>query len=164
MPLCIPAFHPHIMVLGITSATKNGVLIKGSRYVEEMKNITAIVFDKTGTLTEGKLEVTDVISLNNYSETEILQIAGSLESRSKHPLAEAIIQGVDESGMDLKEVEDFKSITGSGVKGRINEETFYIGKKSLFKGSFEFSQKQIDELQNQGKTVVILGKRNTSLV
>jgi Cd2+/Zn2+-exporting ATPase len=150
---------PVAMVSGITSATRNGVLIKGSRYVEEMKNISTMIFDKTGTLTEGKLEVTDVVTLNNYSEGEILQIAGSLESRSKHPLAEAIVQHVEKSDMDLKEVIDFKSITGSGVKGAIDEEIFYIGKKSLFKESSEFPQKQIDELQNEGKTVVILGNQ-----
>lgn len=148
---------PVAMVSGITSATRNGVLIKGSRYVEEMKNITTMVFDKTGTLTEGKLEVTDIMSLNNYSEREILQISGSLESRSKHPLAEAIIQHVEESDMDFEEVKGFESITGKGVKGKIKDKMFYIGKKSLFKVSPEFPQKSIDKLQNEGKTIIILG-------
>ena len=148
---------PVAMVSGITASTRNGVLIKGSKYVEEMKNINTLVFDKTGTLTEGKLEVTDVLPLNNYSKNEILQIAGSLESRSKHPLAEAVIQYVEESDMDFKEVKDFESITGNGVKGRIDEKTFYIGKKSLFKGNPEFPEKLINKLQNEGKTAIILG-------
>lgn len=158
--LCPCAFllsTPVAMVSGITSATRNGVLIKGSRYVEEMKNINTVVFDKTGTLTEGKLEVTDIVTLNNYSEGEILQIAGSLESRSKHPLAEAIIHHVEESDMDLKQVKGFESITGKGVKGKINEKMFYIGKKSLFKGNPELSEDLIGKLQNEGKTVIILG-------
>ena len=148
---------PVAMVSGITASTRNGVLIKGSKYVEEMKNINTIVFDKTGTLTEVKLEVTDVLPLNNYSKNEILQIAGSLESRSKHPLAEAVIQYVEESDMDFKEVKDFESITGNGVKGRIDEKTFYIGKKSLFKGNPEFPEELINKLQNEGKTAIILG-------
>ncbi|HEX3012714.1 MAG TPA: cation-translocating P-type ATPase, partial [Methanobacterium sp.] len=147
---------PVAMVSGVTASTRNGVLIKGSKYVEEMKNISTIVFDKTGTLTEGKLEVTDVIPLNNYSKNEILQIAGSLESRSKHPLAEAIINYVEESNMDFKEVKDFESITGNGVKGRIDEKMFHIGKKSLFKGNSEFPEELIKELQNKGKTAIIL--------
>mgnify|MGYP001437981855 CR=1 FL=1 len=148
---------PVSMVSGITSGTRNGVLIKGSKYVEEMQNINTIVFDKTGTLTEGKLEVTNVITLNGCSKKEILQIAGSLESKSKHPLAEAVIQYVEESDMDFKDVKDFESITGKGVKGQINGKTFYIGKKSLFRGSPEFPEELIDKLQNEGKTVIILG-------
>lgn len=148
---------PVAMVSGVTAGTRNGVLIKGSRYVEEMKNINTLVFDKTGTLTEGKLEVTDVLTFNNYSEGEILQIAGSLESRSKHPLAEAIIHHVEKSNMGFKEVKDFESITGKGVKGKINEKMFYVGKKGLFKGSPELPEDLISKLQDEGKTVVLLG-------
>jgi len=148
---------PVSMVSGITSGTRNGVLIKGSKYVEEMKNVNTIVFDKTGTLTEGKLEVTDVITLNGYSKNEILQLAGSLESKSKHPLAEAVIQYFEESDMDSKEVKDFKSITGKGVQGQINGKMFYIGKKSLFRDNPEFPEEIINNLQNEGKTAIILG-------
>ncbi|MEN6292006.1 MAG: heavy metal translocating P-type ATPase, partial [Methanobacterium sp.] len=148
---------PVSMVSGITSGTRNGVLIKGSKYVEEMQHINTMVFDKTGTLTEGKLEVTDVLTLNGYSEKEILQIAGSLESKSKHPLAEAVIQYVEESNMDFKDVKAFESITGKGVKGQINGEMFYIGKKSLFRGSPEFPEEEINKLQNEGKTAILLG-------
>ncbi|WP_308572374.1 cation-translocating P-type ATPase [uncultured Methanobacterium sp.] len=148
---------PVAMISGITSGTRNGVLIKGSKYVEEMKNIDSIVFDKTGTLTEGKLEVTDVITLNNYSEKEILQIAGSLEAKSKHPLAEAVVQYVKDSDIEFREVKNFESITGSGVSGLINGKMFYIGKKSLFKGNPEFPEDKINELQSEGKTAIILG-------
>ncbi len=148
---------PVAMVSGVTASTRNGVLIKGSKYIEEMRNIDTIVFDKTGTLTEGKLEVTDVLPLNNYSKNEILQIAGSLESRSKHPLAEAVINYVRKSNMEFKEVQKFESITGNGVKGIINEKMFYIGKKSLFKGNPEFPEELINKLQNEGKTAIILG-------
>lgn len=148
---------PVAMVSGITSGTRNGALIKGSKYVEMMRNIDTVVFDKTGTLTEGKLEVTDVFALNDYSKNEILQIAGSLESKSKHPLAEAIIQYVEESGMEFKDVKHFESMTGNGVKGLINGKMFYIGKKGLFKGNPEFPEGEINKLQTEGKTVIILG-------
>lgn len=150
---------PVAMVSGITSGTRNGVLIKGSRYVEEMKNVNTVVFDKTGTLTEGKLEVTDVVAWNSYSEGEILQIAGSLESRSKHPLAEAIVQHVEDSNMDFKEVKGFESVTGRGVKGIIDEKMFYVGKKSFFKGNRELSEDVVTKLQGEGKTVIIVGNQ-----
>jgi Cd2+/Zn2+-exporting ATPase len=156
-PCALAISTPVSMVSGITSATRNGVLIKGGQYVEEMQNVDLMVFDKTGTLTEGKLEVTDVITLNNYSEGEILQIAASLESRSKHPLAEAVIRCIEKSEMDFKEVEDFQSITGKGIQGRIDNKMFYIGKKSLFKSNPEFPDETIQNLENNGKTAVILG-------
>ena len=156
-PCALAISTPVSMVSGITAGTRNGVLIKGGEYVEEMQNIKTMVFDKTGTLTEGKLEVTDVITLNNYSEKEILQIAGSLESRSKHPLAEAVIRYVEKSDMNFKNVENFESITGKGLKGKIDNKMFYIGKKSLFKDYSEFPNKIVSDIENNGKTAIILG-------
>jgi Cd2+/Zn2+-exporting ATPase len=148
---------PVAMVSGITSSTKNGVLIKGSRYVEEMQKINVMVFDKTGTLTKGELEVTDIISLNGTTKNEVLSIAGSLESKSKHPLAEALMRYVEESDIELKNVKDFESITGKGLKGEIDGEIFYIGKKSLFEGAYEFPDELRHEIQNDGKTAVLIG-------
>jgi Zn2+/Cd2+-exporting ATPase len=145
------------MVSGITSSTKNGVLIKGSRYVEEMQKIRVMVFDKTGTLTKGELEVTDVINLNNYPKNKVLALAGSLESKSKHPLADAVIKHVKMFDMELDDVKDFESITGNGLKGKIDGEMFYIGKKNLFKTDVEFPDELIDKLENDGKTVIIIG-------
>ena len=156
-PCALAISTPVSMVSGITAGTKNGVLIKGGEYIEEMQNIKTMVFDKTGTLTEGKLEVTDVISLNKYSENEILQITGSLESRSNHPLAEAVMRHIENSSMDFKDVDNFESITGKGIKGLIDDETFYIGKKGFFKNISEFPNELVQNLQDDGKTVIILG-------
>lgn len=156
-PCAMAISTPVSMVSGITAGTNNGVLIKGGEYLEEMQKIKTMVFDKTGTLTEGRLEVADVFSLKNYSNEEIFQIAGSLESKSKHPLAEAITQYMEKSGSDLEEVHDFKSVSGSGVQGRINEKMFYVGKKSLFKGKYEFPDKLIQQLQGEGKTIILIG-------
>ena len=148
---------PVAMVSGITASTKNGVLIKGSRYVEEMQKINVMVFDKTGTLTEGALEVTDIINLNKTSKSELLTIAGSLESKSKHPLAEAVMNYVERSGTALKDVKDFKSIPGKGLKGKINGQMYYIGKKSLFQSHYEFPDALRHEIQDNGKTAILVG-------
>jgi Cd2+/Zn2+-exporting ATPase len=156
-PCALAISTPVSIVSGITAGTNNGVLIKGGEYVEEMQNIKTMVFDKTGTLTEGKLEVTDIITLNKYSEKEILQIVGSLESKSKHPLAEAVIRYIEKSEMEFKDVNNFESITGKGVKGLIDKKMFYVGKKSLFKGNPEFPDELIQKLQEEGKTVIIAG-------
>ncbi len=166
-PCALAISTPVSMVSGITAGTNNGVLIKGGEYVEEMQKIKTMVFDKTGTLTEGKLEVTDVFALNNYSKKEVFQIAGSLESKSKHPLAEAVVQYIkklnenenefQDSNVNFKEVHNFESVSGSGVKGSIDGEMFYAGKKSLFRDNLDFPDELIDDIENQGKTIVIIG-------
>ena len=91
-PCALAISTPVSMVSGITAGTNNGVLIKGGEYIEEMQKIKTIVFDKTGTLTEGKLEVTDIIPFKRLYKERIIEISGSLESKSKHPLAEAVVK------------------------------------------------------------------------
>ncbi len=156
-PCALAISTPISMVSSITAGTRNGVLMKGGEYVEEMQNTRVIVFDKTGTLTMGKLIVTDFTPLNNYSKKILLGIAGSLESKSKHPLAEAVTNYVDESGIDYRDVIEFESITGKGVSGRINDEMFYMGRKNLFKDYNDFPVDLINKLESEGKTVVIIG-------
>ena len=154
---------PVAMVSGITASTKNGVLIKGSRYVEEMSKIKVMVFDKTGTLTQGNLELTDIIALNNYSKAEILGVAGSLELNSNYPIGNAISSYVKEEGVKLSEVKDFKSITGNGLKGTIDNKTYILGKKNLFSNKYEFSDTMIREFEDQGKTVVLIANETEIL-
>jgi Cd2+/Zn2+-exporting ATPase len=157
-PCALAISTPVSIVSGLTSAAKNGVLIKGGSYLEEIKNVKVIVFDKTGTLTEGKPEVIDVIALNEYSEKDVLQIGASLESRSTHPLAEAIIEKAKEENVKLKDVRAFKSIAGKGLKGRIEGKRFYVGSKSFFKElGIEFPDKLLGDIEEEGKTAVLIG-------
>jgi Cd2+/Zn2+-exporting ATPase len=147
------------MVSAITSATRNGVIIKGSTYVEEMRNIKAVIFDKTGTLTEGKLELSDVGVLDdNYSEEDIVKIAGSLESQSSHPIAQAVVKYADEHNILLDAVEEFRNVPGKGIVADINGEQFYAANESLIEGStFEISKEEIDQCSGEGKTLIFVG-------
>jgi Cd2+/Zn2+-exporting ATPase len=155
-PCALAISTPVSMVSGITAGTNNGVLIKGGEYVEEMQRIRTIVFDKTGTLTEGKLELTDIIPLKNYSKDRIIEITGSLESKSKHPIAEAVVKYTEKTGIKLLEVTNFKSVTGKGVKGQINNEMFYVGRRNLLTIINEFPDDLIEKLEINGKTVLII--------
>jgi Cd2+/Zn2+-exporting ATPase len=159
-PCALAISTPVSMVSGITAGTNNGVLIKGGEYVEEMQRIRTIVFDKTGTLTEGKLELTDIIPLNNYSKDRIIEITGSLESKSKHPIAEAVVKYTEEKGIKLLEITNFKSVTGKGVKGQINKEMFYVGRKSLLTILNDFPDDLIEKLEINGKTVLIIADQD----
>jgi Cd2+/Zn2+-exporting ATPase len=91
-PCALAISTPVAMVSALTSAARHGVLIKGATFIEELNKIKAFAFDKTGTLTRGKLDITDIIGFNNNSQNEVLSIAASLEARSGHPVAKAIIK------------------------------------------------------------------------
>ncbi len=160
-PCALAISTPVAMVSGLTSAAKNGVLIKGGSYLEEIKHAKVIVFDKTGTLTEGKPEVTDIVALNEYSEKEMLQIAASLEAKSKHPLAEAIIEKAKKENVEMIDIQEFKSVAGKGLVGKIDGDLFYAGNKSFFKESnIEYSDKAQKDFEEEGKTAVLVGSRN----
>ena len=150
------------MVSAITSATKKGVLIKGSTYVEEMRNVKAVIFDKTGTLTEGKLALSDINVIDDaYSEEEIVRIAASLEHSSSHPIAQAIVDyaGINEISFD--EIEDFKNIPGKGIVGTVDGKRYYAANESLIEGSeFNVSREEINKYTAEGKTLVFIGDEN----
>jgi Cd2+/Zn2+-exporting ATPase len=155
---------PVSVASGITSAARNGVLIKGGNHLEAMGEVDAIAFDKTGTLTKGELAVTDVIPVGGTSETDVLRYAGTLEQRSEHPISDAILDRADEAEVRLSNVSKFESITGKGVKAHIGGETHYAGKPGLFEelgfdldGDSIGRSDAIAALQREGKTVVLVG-------
>ncbi len=146
------------MVSAITSATRNGVIIKGSTYVEEMRNVKAVIFDKTGTLTEGKLKLSDIRVLDeNYSEEDVVRIAASLESESSHPIAQAVVNYASDENIALDHVEEFKNVPGKGILANINGEQYYAANEPLIEGSsFDISMDEIKSYA-EGKTVIFVG-------
>ncbi|HID91487.1 TPA: cadmium-translocating P-type ATPase, partial [Candidatus Bathyarchaeota archaeon] len=156
-PCALAISTPVAMVSAITSAARNGVLIKGSNHVEEISKIRVFAFDKTGTLTEGKLEVTDIVSFG-HSREKILLRAASLEDLSEHPIARAIVERAKREGVELRAVDGFRAIAGKGVTGEIDGETYYVGSERMFRElSIDFPEEHVERLQNEGKTVVLVG-------
>ncbi|WP_254538732.1 heavy metal translocating P-type ATPase [Halomarina litorea] len=169
---------PVSVVSGITSAAKNGVLIKGGNHLEAMGEVDAVALDKTGTLTKGELTVADVVPLGQYEETDVLRYAAALEQRSEHPIAEAILTRADEADLDARPTPTaFESLTGKGIRADLDDETYYAGKPALFEDlGFDLSQSRratdggvvtepstenahdaLSELEQDGKTVVFVG-------
>jgi P-type Cu+ transporter len=164
-PCALGIATPMVVSLGIDKAAREGVLIKGGEYLEKLANIDTVIFDKTGTLTKGKPEVTDVISNNNngYNQYEILQIASSLENRSEHPIAQAIINKAFEQSIPTLEVSQFNSISGHGIMAFYQEKRIFVGSPTtsiattLNNGSSIIPQRlqsEISKLEAEGKTVV----------
>jgi Cd2+/Zn2+-exporting ATPase len=159
-PCAFAISTPVAMVSALTSATRNGVLIKGSRYIEELGNVKAVAFDKTGTLTEGQLVVTDIVSVNGSAD-EVLEVAASLETFSEHPISQAIVEKVANPGVSFQPVKNFNAITGRGVTGTIDGMEFFVGSERLFtERGIPYSREQVDQLEREGKTVVLVGSEN----
>lgn len=157
---------PVAVVTAIGNAARHGILIKGGAYLEVASGINVIAFDKTGTLTVGCPEVTDVVALNNYSKEEILRIAASIESRSEHPLADAILREAERHSLPLVKIEDFESITGLGARAKVDGQVYRIGSRELFRDFANLNGNEIEvlvELENQGKTTILLGNEKELL-
>ena len=108
-----------------------GVLIKNAEALERFETIDTLIVDKTGTLTEGKPKLVAVIAEPGFEQTELLRLAASLERGSEHPLAEAIVRGAEERGLELASAEDFEAITGKGVVGRVAGKSVALGNLAL---------------------------------
>lgn len=161
-PCSLVISTPVSIVSAIGNAAKNGVLVKGGVYLEEIGHLRAIAFDKTGTLTKGKPVVTDFIATSSETDINYLSIISSLESLSQHPLASAILNEADKTNVDYKsiQIEDFQSITGKGLTGIHQNRRYYIGSPKLFSASVieETAVKvQYRQFQEQGKTAMYFG-------
>lgn len=135
---------------GIGAASKNGILIKGSNYLEALNSIDTIIFDKTGTLTEGKFEVIKVEPLMNYSEEEILEIAATVEYFSNHVIAKSIVKA-NNKDVDKNVITNYEELSGLGIKAKYKSMQIYIGNKKLME-KFNINCKAYDE---KGTTVYL---------
>ena len=170
---------PVSVVSGITSAARNGVLIKGGNHLEAMGAVDAVAVDKTGTLTKGELTVTDVVPLGGTGEATLLRRAAALEGRSEHPIGDAVVDHAAAAGIGAPpEPSAFESLTGRGIRGEVDGETYYVGKPGLFEElGFDLSAARpapdggavpdaaradppaglLADLEREGKTVVLVG-------
>jgi Cd2+/Zn2+-exporting ATPase len=146
---------PVSVVSGVTSAAKNGVLVKGGDHLEAMGEVDVVAMDKTGTLTEGDLAVTDVVSFGGVDDSEVLARATAVESRSEHPIAEAVVARAEEDGVERPSVTEFESLTGKGVRAVVDGTNTYVGKPELFRSlGFDLSHVHV---QTDGGAVTAAG-------
>ncbi len=159
-PCALVISTPVSIVAAIGNASRQGILIKGGVYLEQMSSIKMIAFDKTGTLTKGHPAVTDVIPLQPMEATELLLLAASIEKYSEHPIAQAILEKVDLHS--LQAVTHFKALTSKGAQGDINGQTIYVGNPLLFTelGLVDLPTQELTALQQEGKTTILVGTKN----
>ena len=156
-PCALGLATPVAIMVGTGKGAENGILIKSAESLELLHKIDTVVLDKTGTITQGKPEVTDIVS--KIDQNSLLSIAGTLEKASEHPLAEAITKEVEKRGIILKEARDFKSISGRGIKAKIENKEYLIGNEAFITESkipFNEIVEKSEMLLKEGKTVIYI--------
>ena len=158
-PCALGLATPVSIMVGTGRGAMAGVLIKNAEALEIMEKVDTLVVDKTGTLTEGKPKLVAVQAEPGFAGDEILRIAASLERASEHPLAEAIVRGAEEKGIELVKAVNFQSITGKGVTGEVDGHTVAAGSVKLLESlgiSSEDLSQQADQQRVEGKTVMFV--------
>ncbi|MFO7682536.1 MAG: heavy metal translocating P-type ATPase [Chloroflexota bacterium] len=162
-PCAIVISTPATVLSAIGNGAKRGVLFKGGAYVEKAAEIKVIAFDKTGTLTVGKPRVTDVVvCAQNWDgdEAQLLQLAAAVETKSEHPLAQAIITAAKERGLTLNGASDFHSETGMGVYATVDDRQIAVGNLRFFDNwvldGLDRAIVQLEQFQDAGKTAVLV--------
>ena len=160
-PCALGLATPVAIMVGTGKGAENGILIKSGDALETAHQIDTVVLDKTGTITQGKPVVTDIICAagKNADKTQLLQIAGSLEKGSEHPLAEAIVNYCETNSIALEKVTDFNALFGKGIEGTVSGTHYFAGNEKMMeeKGiSLSTEQKnQIQALAKQGRTPLL---------
>ena len=168
-PCALGLATPTALMVGSGMGAERGVLIRSGEAIQSLKDIKVVVLDKTGTITKGKPALTDVVATGAFGEDAVLRAAAAVEAGSEHPLAQAIVAGAHERGVDVPEVTQFKSLTARGVQGELDGGTVRVGSRRLLEEagiSLGDLDARLTELETEGKTamLVAIGDQAAGLV
>ncbi len=157
-PCALGLATPTSIMAGSGRAAEFGILFKGGEHLETTHHLDTIILDKTGTVTNGKPSLTDVILAEGLNETEFLTLVGSAEKNSEHPLAQAIVEGIQDKGIELAGSETFEALPGFGVQATVNGKELLIGTRRLMakhQVNVQEMLAKMEELEKQGKTAML---------
>lgn len=163
-PCALGLATPVAIMVGTGKGAENGILIKSAESLEMLHSINTVILDKTGTITEGKPVVTDIVT--SMEQKDFLIIAGSLERKSEHPLAEAITNKAKEEKIEFIEIQEFQSTSGRGIQGKINGQKYFAGNIAFMdenKININEFKSSSDKLASKGKTVLYFANENKLL-
>ena len=163
-PCALGLATPVAIMVGNGVGAKNGILFKTASCLEQAGKVQIIALDKTGTITSGEPKVTDIITSNEFSESELIKFAYSLERKSEHPLAKAIIAKAETDNIEFIEVRNFKALPGNGLCAEVENESIFGGNYKFIKDKITVTDKiklQSEKLAEQGKTPLFFAKGNT---
>ncbi len=164
-PCSLGLATPLAIIVGSGLATKKGILVKSSESLENAHKVKTVVFDKTGTLTEGKLKVSKIYNYSDIDEAELLKMVASVENKSEHPIARAIVNYAKERKIDIDEVNDFEAVAGMGVVANYESEKIIIGNQKLIdENKIEISNKQDAEELTKDENSILYVALNNKLI
>jgi Cu+-exporting ATPase len=158
-PCALGLATPLSIMVGTGRGAENGILIKNAEALETLQKADTLVVDKTGTLTQGRPKVVGVEPADGFDSNELLRLAASLERGSEHPLASAIVKAAEERRLSLAKAQNFRSMTGKGVAGRVEGRRLFLGNAALMKEegvAADIVLPRIEELRGDAQTVVLL--------
>ena len=164
-PCALGIATPAALMMGAGKGAENGILYKGGEHIEIANKVNTIVFDKTGTLTVGKPSVTDIVSLTDIGEQELLRLAAIAESGSEHPLAQAVIRKAKENGTPITNPDSFEAVSGYGLNATYSNHTIMIGNRKMMEDNqiavTESMDTKLSVFEKEGKTAVLVSIDNT---
>jgi Cd2+/Zn2+-exporting ATPase len=159
-PCALALGPPAVMLAGLAQAARRGVLIKGGVHLEALSRVRAMAFDKTGTLTIGRPEVTDVVPMPGVTAEDLLRVAGAVEQRSQHPLAQAVVRAAGRHGIALPAAGDLQSVTAKGVRATLDGALVRVGSSRLWQDDGELPPAEVRHLANgvaaRGRSVMLV--------
>ena len=157
-PCALGLATPMSVMVGIGRGAREGILIKDAEVLETLEKVDTVVVDKTGTLTEGRPKLTDCMTIQGVAEADLLRWAAGVETLSEHPLAQAIVQGAKDRGIAIPPAAEFESVTGEGVRGRVDGKAVLIGSQAQTLLEVERDLPALagkaSQLQHSGRTVM----------
>lgn len=163
-PCALGLATPTAIIVGVGKGAKEGILIKDAATLQKLHKVDTVVVDKTGTITKGKPTLVDIKNLSSYSDGELITILATLESKSEHPIASAIVNYATGKELPLYSLSNFESIQGKGLKGKVNGTEYFVGNiKLMTELSLEFDVAAIEQYTAEGKTPVILATKERVL-
>lgn len=163
-PCALGLATPTAIIVGVGKGAKEGILIKDAATLEKLHKVDTVIVDKTGTITIGKPTLVDIQTFSDFDEKEFVTILASLEKKSEHPIAHAIVNYAKENSLNIDTVSGFEGLQGKGLKGVVKGVEYYAGNAKLFSElGLSFDRSKIDQLIAQGKTPVILSTKERVL-
>jgi Cu2+-exporting ATPase/Cu+-exporting ATPase len=163
-PCALGLATPTAIIVGVGKGAKEGILIKDAATLEKLHKVDTVIVDKTGTITIGKPTLVDIQNLSDLKDDGFISIIASLENKSEHPIAHAIVNYAKEKNLKIEDISDFEGIQGKGLRGSINGIEYFVGNAKLIKDlGILFDALKIEQFTTQGKTPVILATKEKVL-
>lgn len=163
-PCALGLATPTAIIVGVGKGAKEGILIKDAATLEKLHKVNTVVVDKTGTITKGKPTLVDIQNLSNLKDGDLVSILASLEKKSEHPIAHAIVNYAQEKNIEIVDVTGFEGIQGKGLKGTVKDIEYFVGNAKLVSDlKLPFDATKLNEFTSQGKTPVILATKEKVL-